>query len=189
MPWIERVAVDAVAELVAALIVGVLLLMAVGAQRLQLAEHEPVPIAAMWGDVVGDCRWPRETSFGTTPTNRLDLQLISSPVFPALQPVPTSPVLGRMRGSAGHLDFPCPNGRLQEAADGFADLAIIVDVSLSQRIRFDQQADDIASVFDRGAAPAGFEPPAIGSLVGRLACPRARALKQCCFPLYAAGKT
>jgi hypothetical protein len=83
MPRVERVAIDAAADGIAALIVAVLLLMAVGAQRLQLAEHERIPIAAVWLDVVGDACWPRETSFSAARAQWLDHQLMSAPVSPA----------------------------------------------------------------------------------------------------------
>jgi hypothetical protein len=92
--------VDTNVESKAARIVGALSLMAIAANTLQSAVNEPLPRAAMMLDVVGDGCRPRETSRSAEPTARLDQQLMASPDFPTLQPVPASPLLRRMRGSA-----------------------------------------------------------------------------------------
>lgn len=65
--------------------------MATRAQRLQFAETEFIPIAAMWFDVIGDCCHHSAILLRTHDAERFLLQLVLGAITPALQLIPVTP--------------------------------------------------------------------------------------------------
>jgi hypothetical protein len=110
MARIEREAIVADIAAVTPFIRRPFVLVTIGAKRLQPAEAEGVPVAAVGRDVIGDRRGDNVSAFATSAAQGFGSQLIAGSFLPPLQAVPFAPrqALSGVEKGAWHVGKSAP---------------------------------------------------------------------------------